>query len=59
MAQARRLTEGDKAELRVNERAGWVACVCTYADKAGTQVILDTEKHGRFSLQLPHADVRK
>lgn len=57
--QVKRCDAGDsKLRLRVDERIGWVPCVCSYASThGGAQVIVDTQEHGRFSVTLPHPDL--
>ena len=53
-----RLTQGDRCQLQVNPRVGWVQGVVTYVNEHGGTFIIDTEKHGRFSVTPGHPDLR-
>jgi len=55
----RRLSEGDAVQLHVNDRVGWVDGCVSYANTSGGSYIVDTEKHGRFSVSLNHEDLRE
>jgi len=60
MAGRFNVSPGDKLQVKVDDKTGWVDGVVDYADSKGVSFIVATEKNGRYSFaDSSHVDLRK